>query len=238
MPKRTQRTRQAPFPGDLRRRKRADARRLDILRAAARVFRERGFAAAGMREIADAAELSPANLYHYFRGKNEILFFCQNQSLERVQAELASIRRRRGPIATRLRALATAHVLCLIDEVFGSSAHFEVEALPAAERAAIIAKRDTYERGVRNLVAAAMRRGELRSTDATVATRAFLGALNWTAQWFRPEGPDTARHVAELVSEFAVAGLVHGAEAPVTNSECRIKNAERRGSRRGSEHPF
>ena len=37
------------------------------------MFRERGFAETGMRDIAGAADLSAANLYHYFAGKNEIL---------------------------------------------------------------------------------------------------------------------------------------------------------------------
>ena len=78
------------------------------------------------------------------------------------------------------------------DEVEGSAAHLEVDALPARLRARIVAKRDRYERGVRALVAAGIRRGDLGPTDPTVATRAFLGALNWTAHWFRPDGPQPA----------------------------------------------
>src|SRR5205807_9766804 len=100
-----------------------------------------------------------------------------------------------------------AHVLCLVDDVAGSAAHLEVDALAARLRAQIVAKRDRYERGVRSLVAAGIRAGDLRATDATVATRAFLGALNWTAHWFRPDGPQNPAAIAEQVAAFAVAGL-------------------------------
>ena len=54
------------------------------------MFRERGFADTGMRDIAGAADLSPANLYHYFKGKDEILFYCQDRALDRMLAGVAS----------------------------------------------------------------------------------------------------------------------------------------------------
>ena len=160
-----------------------------------------------MRDIASAADLSPANLYHYFRGKDELLFFCQDQSLERMLAALARARRERAPLPARLRGLATTHVLCLLDEVEGSAAHLEVHGLPPRLRARIVAKRDRYERGIRRLVADGIRRRQLRAADATIATRAFLGALNWTAHWFRPDGAQSAQQVAGTVADYAVAGL-------------------------------
>ena len=188
-------------------------RRLGILKAAARVFRDKGFAAAGMRDIAVAADLSPGNLYHYFRGKDELLFFCQDRALGRLLAALATAKRGRVPLPARLTDLAKAHILCLVDEVEGSAAHLEVDALPPRLRSQIVAKRDRYERGVRGLITAGMRNGALRPTDSTIATRAFLGTLNWTASWFRPDGPHSAQHVADVVAECAVAGLMTNTDA-------------------------
>lgn len=206
------------------------------MRAAARVFRARGFAASGMRHIATAADLSPANLYHYFRGKNELLFFCQDRSVDRLLDALAAARKSRGPLPNRLHDMAVAHVLCLLDEVEGSAAHLEVDALPPRLRARIVAKRDQYERGVRALVAGGVRARTLRATDATIATRAFLGALNWTAHWFRPEGPQSPQQVAQLVADYAVAGLTNLTSAINLNSEIRnLKSHDKRPSRADRE---
>jgi AcrR family transcriptional regulator len=206
---------------------RADNRRVDILRAASQIFRSRGFAAAGMRDIARAADLSPANLYHYFRGKDEILFFCQDRSLDRLLAALTAAQRDRRPLPERLRELAVRHILCLIAEVEGSAAHFEVDALPPKRRAVIVAKRDRYERGVRALVAAGIGKRTLGARDATVATRAFLGALNWTAQWFRPDGPLTPDAVADQIADFAIAGLIPHAHATRAHHADRQRRTDR-----------
>src|SRR5437773_10155688 len=76
-------------------RRRYLARRLEILRAAGKEFRVRGFAATGMRDIAAAAALSPANLYNYFAGKHELLYLCQDNSLDRRIAALDKARNMR-----------------------------------------------------------------------------------------------------------------------------------------------
>ena len=185
-------------------RERNEARRLDILRAAARVFRRRGIAAAGMREIGEEAGLSPGNLYHYFSGKDEILLFCQERTLERM---IAAVQAAQGTAAERLRSVLRAHVPCMLDELEGATAHLDVESLPPKLRAPMIEKRDAYERGVRAIVAAGVKSRAFARCDAALVTRAMLGAVNWTARWYRPDGPQGADEIADALSDYLVKGL-------------------------------
>jgi TetR/AcrR family transcriptional regulator len=189
-------------------RRRYLARRLEILRAAGREFRVRGFAETGMRDIAEAAALSPANLYNYFHGKHAILFFCQDSSLDRMIAALDKARRMRAGASARLRLVIVSHVRCVLDEVEGSAAHLLTSALPLRQQRYLVAKRDRYEAGVRNLIAAGVRTGEFVPCDPALAARAMLGALNWSVQWFSSEGPLTAEEIAEGFADYLIRGLL------------------------------
>src|SRR5262249_47948575 len=150
----------------------------------------------------------PANLYNYFRGKHEILFFCQDSSLDRMIAALDQARRMKTSVAARLRLVIVSHLRCLLDEVEGSAAHLLTNALPPRQQGFLIAKRARYEQGVRNLIATGMRSGEFSSCDAALAARAMLGALNWSVQWFNPEGPLSAAEIAEGLADYLIRGLL------------------------------
>jgi AcrR family transcriptional regulator len=184
------------------------ARRLEILRAAGEQFRIQGFAETGMRDIAGAADLSPANLYNYFRGKHEILFFCQDNSLDRMIAALEKARRLRTTAAEKLRLVIVSHLRCVLDEVEGSAAHLLTSALPAHLQRRLIAKRDRYEEGVRRIIAAGSRSNEFVPCDPALATRAVLGALNWSVRWFNPGGSLTASEIADGFADYLIRGLL------------------------------
>jgi AcrR family transcriptional regulator len=194
--------------------RRRDRQRDAILRAAARLFRERGFADTGMRDIAAAADLSAANLYHYFDGKNALLYYCQDRALDRMLASVASARRASRSAADRLRTVFIAHLQTLLDEIEGATAHLQIDSLPPSLRAAIVRKRDRYEQALRRIIVEGIAGGELVDMDPAIAARAMLGALNWTVTWFRPEGRDSATAVGDVIARFLVRGIA--ARTPAT----------------------
>ena len=194
-----------------RRARRRDARRDAILRAAAAIFRDRGFAATGMRDIADAADLSPANLYHYFRGKDEILFYCQDRALDRMLAAVAAARRRdqsRGRTAAGRARRPRPHAARRSRRRDGASRGRLALAAPARAESSPSATATSAPSAAWS--PRASRAASSCRSDAAVVTRAMLGALNWTVTWFRPDGRTTAAEVAESIAAFLVRGLAAG----------------------------
>jgi AcrR family transcriptional regulator len=207
-----------------RAKRRLVTRRLEILRAAGATFRIRGFAETGMRDIAAAADISPANLYNYFRGKHEIVFFCQDNSLDRMIGALDQVRSSRASAVQKLSLVIESHLRCVLDEVEGSAAHLLTGVLPSNLHRRLVAKRDRYEEGVRQLIASGIRSGEFVSCDPALATRAILGALNWSVRWFNPDGKLTTPQIAHEFGYFLIRGLA--AKPAALHRSFLARNAE------------
>lgn len=158
-----------------------------------------------MREIAAAAGLSPANLYYYFASKDELLFFCQDAALDLLLAACAA--QGDEPAGPRLERLVRDHLRVMLEELDGAAAHVATDALPRPLRRRIVDKRDRYERAARAIVAAGVERGEFAPCDPVLVTRALLGALNWTAHWWRPGGGASVSDLSRELSRYLVRGL-------------------------------
>jgi AcrR family transcriptional regulator len=193
-------------PTSLRERRR-DRQRDAILRAAARLFRERGFADTGMRDIAQAADLSAANLYHYFDSKNDLLVYCQDRALDCMLAAVATARREASSPVDCLYSILSTHLRTLLGDIEGATAHLQIDSLPPPQRDALVKKRDRYEHAVRRLIAQGIRSGDLVDMNPATVTRAMLGAMNWTVTWFRPDGPETAAAVGDVIARYLVRGV-------------------------------
>jgi AcrR family transcriptional regulator len=182
-------------------------RRLEILRSAADAFTRSGFTRATMEEIADKVQMTKGNLYYYFPSKQDLLFFCQDESLGRLIDETHTISKSELPADEQLRSMIIFHVKTILEELPGSTAHTDFRSLPASLLKKLIRKRDRYEQAYRAVIERGMKEGVFRKCSVKTAVWAILGALNWSVQWFSPKGEITVDRLGQDFADMFIASL-------------------------------
>ena len=180
---------------------------VEILQAAAAAFRRLGYHGATVEEIATALHMKKGNLYYYFRNKEEILFACHQYSLDRLLAILDDVERSGLPAEQKLRRLIGSFVSTILDELHGTALFLDLEALSPAHLRTVIARRDRFDKGMREVLKEGIRSGTFVYADAKLLSFAILGAVNWIPRWFNPEGPSTSQEIADKFADYLIAGL-------------------------------
>src|SRR5437773_1034349 len=186
-----------------------DARRAEICRTAAQIFRDRGYDATSVSDIARALGITKAGLYYYFESKEALLLEITNYGLDRVRDEvIVPVRSVRDP-EERLRQLVLRHARIATDG-HGAVAHLtdEIRALPPAMRRKVEQRMRVYFDLVRCTLSELKTRGRLRDVDPTVATFSMLGMILWLPRWFRQNGRLTQEEAAHEIASLALGGVV------------------------------
>jgi AcrR family transcriptional regulator len=194
-------------------RPRGERKRIEILRAAAAVFRRRGYHGASVDQIASALKMAPGNLYYYFRNKEEILYLCHDYSLELILKELKDVEKSDLPPDQQIHRLIVAFVHLFIDVLHGTAWTLEVEALSQQVRKKVIAKRDRIDKGFRKILSNGMQSGLFADRDPTLASFVIFGAINWIPRWYDPAGRATSHEIAQVFADYLVSGLQNSDQA-------------------------
>jgi len=145
-----------------------DARRAAMYRTVAQIFRDRGFDATSVSDIARALGLTKAGLYHHFESKEALLFEIMMFGLDKVRDEvIVPVRAIRDP-EERLRQLILRHGR-IITRGQGAVAHLadEIRALPPQARKQIEHRMRVYFDLVRDTLGELQAAGRLRNIDRT-----------------------------------------------------------------------
>src|SRR6185295_15604574 len=150
------------------------SRRQAIEDVASDLFRERGYAATSIRDIARALDMQGASLYAHVASKEDVLWSIVTRAAERFDAAVSPITADRTRTATeRLTEMIRAHVDVITADL-GNAASFlhEWRFLSDARRADVNARRDRYEARFRTVVEEGIRAGEFNGTaDPVLAAR-------------------------------------------------------------------
>lgn len=181
-----------------------DAKLESILRTSARVFAERGYHRASIRDIARATGISLAGLYYYFQSKEELLFLIQDHALslliEGLEARLPSAR----TPEERLRILIDNQLRFFVDSMAEMKVlSHEADSLGGEFRANVEAQKRRLTRMARDILREVNPHSEL---DERVSAFALFGMMNWLYVWYRP-GKDA--DVDQLVHDMTTI-FIHG----------------------------
>jgi AcrR family transcriptional regulator len=182
-----------------------------ILDAAAACFRERGFAATRLSDIADRASLQAPSLYYHFGSKEslieEVLALGVTRTYEHVRASVDAVPA--GDPLGRLRAAIEAHVEMVLETGNYSAANLRLYGqMPDDIRRRLQKTQRRVGRYWDELLVAARDGGAIRSDlNLSAARMLILGALNWTAEWYQPGGALTPSELAAHATAIVLEGL-------------------------------
>jgi AcrR family transcriptional regulator len=178
-----------------------------ILGGAAQVFSSKGYHHASMRDIARETGMSLAGMYHYFSGKEEILFsiqrFCFRQVLDDVEARLAGI----SDPAEKLRAVVYGHLKFFTQNVTEMRVlSHEADSLNGEYRQHINEmKREYY-----NMVAKILEElhdGGWSDAERRRTTLSIFGMINWIYTWYRPDRDGSPEELADTMMNIITNGI-------------------------------
>ncbi len=183
-------------------------RKDQIHRVAMRLFRERGFHGASVRDIADGVGIQGGSLYAHVESKDDLLWAIVNESAERFFAALRPLVESDRQIIRKLRDAIVAHVGVITDDLDAAAVYTtEWRHLAPQRRAAFVARRDEYEKLFQTMVRQAIREGRLAPVDESYAALFILSTLNYVYLWYRPGGRMTSDEVARMMADFVLDGL-------------------------------
>jgi AcrR family transcriptional regulator len=187
-----------------------------VLLAAGKLFREKGFAATTVREIAAAADMLPGSLHYRYANKDDILVALMKRGVERAIAAVQLAGADEPNAIERLRLGLRAHLelLCNGDDSLYVLL-FDWRSLTEAVREGVERERARLEAFWDVLLVEAHAVGTARPLLDIELVRHFgFGAINWVATWYRPGDGRTPAQIADAFWSFLAFGLIHESARP------------------------
>jgi AcrR family transcriptional regulator len=171
------------------------------------IFAERGFDAASMEDVARAAGITKASIYHHVPSKEALLA----RGLERALSALFAVLDEPPATGSSARARLTAIVRRVAEITMSMRAEvsvlFRVRGNSVTERGAMERRRD-FDHRVADLVREAQAAGEVRKDiDPALIVRLIFGMSNSVVEWYRPAGRTPAAAIAEAIEQIAFKGI-------------------------------
>jgi TetR/AcrR family transcriptional regulator, cholesterol catabolism regulator len=192
--------------------RKATQKRDKILAAAAKVFKEKGYAEATLNDVASEAGTFAGSLYYYFDSKEalvaEVLGLGTSRVADLVSAKVAALPKNTGKLERLSIALRSHLALALERDDFALAYWRIIDQVPAAIRETNASGPRAYGRFWKKLVQEAQDAGEVRADlDPRIVSLMFLGSTLYALDWYHEEGSYSVDDLADVLLAMTLDGI-------------------------------
>jgi len=188
----------------------ATSPREDQVRAAAlRLFKEKGYHATSMRDIATAVGINKGSLYSYIHSKEDLLIPVFERAMGVLLEQIEQITADASLSPTeRLKRAIHAHVSAVANNLDVLTVYLsEWRQLAAESLATNRGQRERYAELFHQILRDGVAAGEFRSMDTRIVMLGMIGMSNYLFRWYRPDGRLTPSQVADELIEMVMHGV-------------------------------
>ena len=201
---------------------RKEARADHIYRVAAEIMCHKGYEATSMNDIADAVGLTKPGLYHYIRGKEDLLFQIMNYAMDVVDQNVMVPAREIAGAEERLRTILERHAKTLLEGVSAVTTLLEETwALTPSHRRIIRGRERAYFDLMRRTLEQLATEGKLREVSPVVAAFSLFGTMLWIARWYRRDGKLKPEEALQDILQIAMNSVLRAENKPIQKMDTR-----------------
>jgi AcrR family transcriptional regulator len=179
-----------------------------IIEKASKLFREKGFGAASMRDLAEHVGVEAASLYNHIQSKSEILQAICFRVANEFMTNLEMVEGSHQPTLKKMEAIIRLHIRMMLDQYeYVYIADHEWRHLPEPYLSNFLNQRRNYRKRLGDLVEDGIAKGEIKSIEPYTAVLVILSAISGIDSWQRSRKSTSAEALEANMVKFLIEGL-------------------------------
>jgi AcrR family transcriptional regulator len=184
-----------------------ESRKAEILRTAAGLFREKGYSAVTMRDLASALGIKAASLYNHIASKQEILQKIVISIAEDFTSGMERIKGQSGSSIDKLTAIVHLHVELATQNPDGMSA-LNSDWMHLEDRLNdYIRMREAYETNFRSIINQGIQAGEIKDMDVNTIVFSMLTTLRSLYLWIPKKNIERSSSFSDELAHVLINGI-------------------------------
>ncbi len=184
-------------------------RKSEIVAIASKLFREKGYSAVTVRDIAQSLDIKAASLYNHISSKQEILHLMIINIAEEYTRNISQILDSSEPTLNKLQKVIKLHIDITVDNPDAmASLNNDWMHLQEDDLKYFLKMREEYEQKFRIIIKNGIEQGELKNHNAEVMIFSMLSTLRTLYLWYGRKNGFTKKTLQDHLAPILLNGII------------------------------